>query len=164
MGVLQLVLRLCRVRNEGRDGMTKPPPPVRFGKSYSPPQNLHSHPLTTPLHLQFFSQISASLLSLPTTPRHHSPQGTPPPPRPPLRITNTTSTTTTTTMISTYLTSISAKFNPFARAQRMPRIFLSLLPPNARNSIKISIAQFPQSSEEKALLNLTFSTYFIPSS
>ena len=64
----------------------------------------------------------------------------------------------TTTMISTFITSVSAKFNPFARAQRMPRIFLSMLPPNARSSgMKISVAQLPRESAEAGSLNLTFS-------
>jgi hypothetical protein len=67
-----------------------------------------------------------------------------------------------TTMISNFITNVSAKFNPFARSQRMPRIFLSMLPPDARTSIKITVAQLPRESVEKGSLSLTFSTCYGP--
>jgi large subunit ribosomal protein L53 len=62
-------------------------------------------------------------------------------------------------MISNFITTVSAKFNPFTRSQRMPRIFLSMLPPTARTSMKISVAQLPRESAENGSLSLTFSTY-----
>ncbi|KIW07608.1 uncharacterized protein PV09_01558 [Verruconis gallopava] len=59
-------------------------------------------------------------------------------------------------MISQFISGVSAKFNPFVRAQRMPRLFLSMLPPDSRTSMKISVSQLPRDSAEKGSLSVTF--------
>jgi len=41
-------------------------------------------------------------------------------------------------MITKYLTSVTAKINPFSRRSHAIRVFLSMIPSEARNDIKIS--------------------------
>jgi large subunit ribosomal protein L53 len=62
-------------------------------------------------------------------------------------------------MIPRFLTDVTVKFNPFSPRSKAARIFLSLLPPNARQTMKISVAQLPKTSEEKATLAVKFSKW-----
>ncbi|TID16338.1 mitochondrial ribosomal protein L44 [Venturia nashicola] len=59
-------------------------------------------------------------------------------------------------MIPRFLTDVTVKFNPFSPKSKAARIFLSLLPPDARQTMKISVAQLPRASEEKATLAIKF--------
>jgi len=59
-------------------------------------------------------------------------------------------------MIPRFLTDITIKFNPFNPRSKPARIFLALLPPNARQTMKISVSQLPQHSTEKSVLGLKF--------
>ncbi|KAL2437102.1 hypothetical protein ABEF95_016307 [Exophiala dermatitidis] len=57
-------------------------------------------------------------------------------------------------MITTYLTSLKVAFNPFSATSKVPRLFLTLLPPEAHKTIKISTTQYPRTSKAPALLEL----------
>lgn len=57
-------------------------------------------------------------------------------------------------MITTYLTSLKVAFNPFLATSKVPRLFLTLLPPEAHKTIKISATQYPRTSKAPALLEL----------
>ncbi|EXJ87067.1 hypothetical protein A1O3_04025 [Capronia epimyces CBS 606.96] len=59
-------------------------------------------------------------------------------------------------MITTYVTSLKVAFNPFLATSKVPRLFLTLLPPEAHKTIKITTAQFPRTSTASALLELGF--------
>ncbi|QDS72937.1 hypothetical protein FKW77_008258 [Venturia effusa] len=59
-------------------------------------------------------------------------------------------------MIPRFLTDVTIKFNPFSPRSKAARIFLSMLPPNARQTMKISVAQLPRASDEKATLAVKF--------
>ncbi|KAF2426449.1 mitochondrial ribosomal protein L44 [Tothia fuscella] len=59
-------------------------------------------------------------------------------------------------MIPRFLSDVTIKFNPFSRKAKTARIFLSILPPNARQLMKISVTQLPSSSTEKPILDLKF--------
>ncbi|MCJ1242947.1 39S ribosomal protein L44, mitochondrial [Trapelia coarctata] len=59
-------------------------------------------------------------------------------------------------MITKFLTDVSTKFNPFSKRGKTCRIFLSQLPPNARQTMKINIMQLPRTSREPSTLNLKF--------
>src|ERR1700754_4968867 len=59
-------------------------------------------------------------------------------------------------MKTTYLTSLSLAFNPFSRTGKVPRLFLTLLPPAAHRSIPIKQTQLPRSSTQPAFLELGF--------
>ena len=45
-----------------------------------------------------------------------------------------------------HLTTLSATFNPFARHAKTPRLVLSLLPPAARSTVKVTVKQLPRSN------------------
>ncbi|OCL08460.1 mitochondrial ribosomal protein L44 [Glonium stellatum] len=55
-------------------------------------------------------------------------------------------------MITRFLTDVRAKFNPFSPRGKTVRLFLSLLPPNARSSIKIETKMLPRLSKEPSAL------------
>lgn len=59
-------------------------------------------------------------------------------------------------MQTRFLTSLRTTFNPFSRASKVPRLFLALLPPNARQTLKISVTQLPRASTEPSVLELGF--------
>jgi len=59
-------------------------------------------------------------------------------------------------MITTYLTTIKAAFNPFTITSKVPRLFLNVLPASAHKTIKISATQFPRASAAPAILELGF--------
>jgi large subunit ribosomal protein L53 len=59
-------------------------------------------------------------------------------------------------MKTTYLTTLSLAFNPFSRTGKVPRLFLTLLPPSAHKTIQIKQTQLPRSSTQPAFLELGF--------
>ena len=68
-------------------------------------------------------------------------------------------------MITRFLTSVSTAFSPFnPKSGKTARNFLALLPPNARQTMKIDIKQLPRADAAKpALLALKFSTVHLHS-
>lgn len=62
-------------------------------------------------------------------------------------------------MITRFLTDVSVKFNPFSKGSKSARIFLSLIPPEARaNGMNIQSKMLPRDSKEPATLGVKFST------
>jgi len=59
-------------------------------------------------------------------------------------------------MIARFLTSVTTKLNPFSPRAKTVRNFLALLPPNARNDIKMSVQMLPRTSKEPVTLALKF--------
>ncbi|KAF2742588.1 hypothetical protein M011DRAFT_452806 [Sporormia fimetaria CBS 119925] len=60
-------------------------------------------------------------------------------------------------MITRFLTDVRVKFNPFNRTSKSARLFLSLLPPNARaDGMKIESQMLPRVSKEPATLGVKF--------
>lgn len=59
-------------------------------------------------------------------------------------------------MKTTHLTSLTASFNPFARHAKTPRLFLSLLPPSARATVKVTVKQLPRSNTDPSTLEIGF--------
>ncbi|KAI9866581.1 MAG: 39S ribosomal protein L44, mitochondrial [Trichoglossum hirsutum] len=54
-------------------------------------------------------------------------------------------------MITRFITDVTTKFNPFSPRAKTARIFLSLLPPNARQmGMKISTTLLPKDSKESS--------------
>jgi hypothetical protein len=65
-----------------------------------------------------------------------------------------------TTMITTFLTSVSTRFNPFLPQARTARLFLSLLPGNARaQGMKITTQLLPREAREPPKLSVQFSMW-----
>jgi large subunit ribosomal protein L53 len=63
-------------------------------------------------------------------------------------------------MITRFLTDVRVKFNPFSPRAKSARLFLSLIPPNARaDGMKIESKMLPRTSKEPASLGVKFSTY-----
>lgn len=60
-------------------------------------------------------------------------------------------------MITRFITEVSTAFNPFSPKAKTARIFLSFLPPNARQSMKVDTKLLPRSSQEKSFVALKFS-------
>jgi large subunit ribosomal protein L53 len=62
-------------------------------------------------------------------------------------------------MITRFLTDVRVKFNPFSQRAKSARLFLSLIPPNARlEGMKIETKLLPRTSKDPAHIGLTFST------
>lgn len=59
-------------------------------------------------------------------------------------------------MITQFLTSATAKFNPFSASAKAARIFLAQLPPNARSTMQVKTTVLPKTSTEPAALSLEF--------
>jgi large subunit ribosomal protein L53 len=59
-------------------------------------------------------------------------------------------------MKTAHLTSLSTSFNPFARHAKTPRLFLSLLPPAARSTVKVTVKQLPRFSADPSTLEISF--------
>ena len=59
-------------------------------------------------------------------------------------------------MQTRFLTQITTTLNPFSLTSKTPRLFLARLPPNIRNTVKVSIKQLPRSSTESSTLVLGF--------
>ncbi|OAL07304.1 hypothetical protein IQ06DRAFT_372301 [Phaeosphaeriaceae sp. SRC1lsM3a] len=60
-------------------------------------------------------------------------------------------------MITRFLTDVRVTFNPFSLRSKPARLFLSLIPPNARSDgMKIESKMLPRTSKEPASLALKF--------
>ncbi|KAH7076836.1 39S ribosomal protein L53/MRP-L53-domain-containing protein [Paraphoma chrysanthemicola] len=60
-------------------------------------------------------------------------------------------------MITRFLTDVRVTFNPFALRSKPARLFLSLIPPSARNDgMKVESKMLPRSSQEPASLSVKF--------
>ncbi|KAI9720359.1 MAG: hypothetical protein M1812_002864 [Candelaria pacifica] len=59
-------------------------------------------------------------------------------------------------MITKFITAVSTKFNPFNPRAKTARVFLSLLPPNARQTMKVNTLLLPKASKEASNLSLKF--------
>lgn len=63
-------------------------------------------------------------------------------------------------MITKYMTEITTRFNPFTMQARPARLFLSFLPPNARQSgLTINTVLLPRTSKEAPSLFVKFSAW-----
>lgn len=63
-------------------------------------------------------------------------------------------------MITRFLTEVNVKFNPFARTSKSARLFLTLIPPNARqDGMAVHSTLLPRTSKEPASLGLKFSMW-----
>ena len=61
-------------------------------------------------------------------------------------------------MITRFLTDVRVKFNPFSARAKPARLFLSLIPPNARaDGMKVETKMLPRTSKEPATLDVKFS-------
>ncbi|KAM3529525.1 hypothetical protein NHJ13051_001852 [Beauveria bassiana] len=64
---------------------------------------------------------------------------------------------TSDTMITKYMTEITARFNPFSACAKPARLFLTLLPPNARSSgTTINTTLLPRTSTEPSSVAVKF--------
>ncbi len=61
------------------------------------------------------------------------------------------------TMITRFITEVSTAFNPFSPKAKTARLFLSFLPPNARQSMKINTKLLPRTSRIPSSVDLKFS-------
>jgi hypothetical protein len=62
-------------------------------------------------------------------------------------------------MITRFLTDVRVTFNPFSPRSKPARLFLSLIPSDARaNGMKIEHKMLPRTSKEVATLGVKFST------
>ncbi|KAF7919458.1 uncharacterized protein EAE98_009298 [Botrytis deweyae] len=59
-------------------------------------------------------------------------------------------------MITRFITEVSTVFNPFSPKAKTARLFLSVLPPNARQTMKIDTKILPRASKERSLVRLKF--------
>ncbi|KAB5536658.1 mitochondrial ribosomal protein l44 [Coniochaeta sp. 2T2.1] len=60
-------------------------------------------------------------------------------------------------MISRFLTEVNTKFNPFSKQAKAARLFLTFLPPNARQQgLNIQTTLLPRTSAEPSMLHLKF--------
>ncbi|KAI9640868.1 39S ribosomal protein L44, mitochondrial [Ciborinia camelliae] len=59
-------------------------------------------------------------------------------------------------MITRFITEVSTVFNPFSPKAKTARLFLSVLPPNARQTMKIDTKILPRASKEPSLVRLKF--------
>jgi large subunit ribosomal protein L53 len=60
-------------------------------------------------------------------------------------------------MITRFITEVSTAFNPFLPRAKTARLFLSFLPPNARQIMKIDTKLLPKSSRDPSFIQLKFS-------
>jgi large subunit ribosomal protein L53 len=66
-------------------------------------------------------------------------------------------------MITRFLTDVRVTFNPFSPRSKPARLFLSLIPSDARaNGMKIEHKMLPRTSKEIATLGVKFSTFDPP--
>ncbi|KAF4631272.1 hypothetical protein G7Y89_g6857 [Cudoniella acicularis] len=61
-------------------------------------------------------------------------------------------------MITRFITEVSTVFNPFSPKAKTARLFLSFLPPNARQTMKVSTKLLPRVSKDPSFVQLKFST------
>lgn len=65
-------------------------------------------------------------------------------------------------MITRFLTEVRVTFNPFSLRSKPARLFLSLIPPNARSDgMSIVSKMLPRGSKEPATLAMKFSMLFL---
>lgn len=60
-------------------------------------------------------------------------------------------------MITKFMSEVTTRFNPFSPNARSARLFLSLLPPDARKTIVVNTTLLPQKSKEPSSLRVKFS-------
>ncbi|CCU76803.1 unnamed protein product [Blumeria hordei] len=59
-------------------------------------------------------------------------------------------------MITKFITEVKAVFNPFSPRAKPARLFLTFLPSNARQTMKIETKILPRTSKESCSLSLRF--------
>ncbi|PSS27805.1 hypothetical protein M430DRAFT_63007 [Amorphotheca resinae ATCC 22711] len=59
-------------------------------------------------------------------------------------------------MITRFITEVSTVFNPFSPKAKTARLFLSFLPPDARQTMKITTKLLPRSSKEPSFVQVKF--------
>ncbi|EPE29208.1 mitochondrial ribosomal protein L44 [Glarea lozoyensis ATCC 20868] len=59
-------------------------------------------------------------------------------------------------MITKFLTEVKTVFNPFSAKAKTARIFLAFLPPNARQTMKVTTKLLPRVSRERSFVQLKF--------
>ncbi|KAJ9615439.1 hypothetical protein H2200_001514 [Cladophialophora chaetospira] len=59
-------------------------------------------------------------------------------------------------MITSYIQTLKTTFNPFSPTSKIPRLFLTLLPANAHQTLKIKSTPLPRTSTEPSTLELGF--------
>jgi len=59
-------------------------------------------------------------------------------------------------MITRFITNVQTVFNPFSPRSKTARVFLSFLPSNARQTIKIDTKTLPRDSRERSFVQLEF--------
>jgi hypothetical protein len=60
-------------------------------------------------------------------------------------------------MITKFITEVSTTFNPFLPRAKTARLFLSFLPPNARQTMKVDTKLLPRASRDPSFIQLKFS-------
>lgn len=60
-------------------------------------------------------------------------------------------------MITRFLTEVSTVFNPFSPKAKTARLFLSFLPPDARQTIKVTTKLLPRMSRDPSFVEVKFS-------
>ena len=64
-------------------------------------------------------------------------------------------------MITRFITEVSTTFNPFLPRAKTARLFLSFLPPNARQTMKIDTKLLPRTSRDPSFIKLKFSKLYL---
>ncbi|KAL0634460.1 39S ribosomal protein L44, mitochondrial [Maublancomyces gigas] len=59
-------------------------------------------------------------------------------------------------MIVRYISKVTVAFNPFSPRARTARLFVSLLPPDARMTMRINTVVLPRDSEEGGSVHVVF--------
>lgn len=60
-------------------------------------------------------------------------------------------------MLTRFMTEVSSVFNPFSPKAKTARLFLSFLPPDARQNIKVTTRLLPRASRDPSVLQIKFS-------
>jgi large subunit ribosomal protein L53 len=66
---------------------------------------------------------------------------------------------TSVEMHSRFITEVSAVFNPFSPKAKTARLFLSFLPPDARQTMKVNTKLLPRASRDPSLVQVKFSEF-----
>ncbi|KIN04048.1 hypothetical protein OIDMADRAFT_18160 [Oidiodendron maius Zn] len=59
-------------------------------------------------------------------------------------------------MLTRFITEVSSVFNPFSPKAKTARLFLSFLPPEARQNIKVTAKLLPRDSRDPSVLQIKF--------
>ncbi|KAG4428368.1 hypothetical protein IFR05_016150 [Cadophora sp. M221] len=59
-------------------------------------------------------------------------------------------------MITRFFTEVSTVFNPFSPKAKTARLFLSFLPPNARQTMKVDTKLLPRASRDRSVVAVKF--------